>query len=427
MKKTLFFLLLLSTAAFGQINRQGNTATEMSNFYGGVKAFKALVLPLSSAETWTPAQAWVHYNTSTNRFEVHNGTSYEAYAKLLDLGNYVTNTAMENTITYLQNYSNPGGGSIATNVKYGDFALYSNTTGYNNAAFGNNALYSNTTGSGNSAFGFNALYATTTGNILTAFGNRAGQDLLSGSRDTFIGGYAGAGFQSGSGNIFLTSGIDPSGIVNGSNNTIIGNPTGLASNTSDTVWLGTTAPAFEKSSAGAVNITGTSFTFNNTPVGIGYEAVRNIKTESSLSSITATGSETALKTVTILANTIDEGYIIIDVILSKTGTANTILWKIYKNTSNTLTGATQIATYTGTASNLTAFFHREFTLRGTGIYGYNFSGPLLSDDTATSSAAIQGTTFNRAVDNYLFITAQLTDTSDTATVSGYNVKFSKSN
>lgn len=381
-------------------------ADQNTTVLGGMDFKNGLGLP-DSLTQFSPQKKRIRYNLATNRIQTYNGAGWDSYVASSDF---------------------LGGGNILTNIRLGNLALYSNTTGYNNAAYGYNTLYSNTTGSGNIGIGYNALYSSTIGNILTAYGNRAGQDLLSGSRNTFLGGHAGGGFESGSGNIFLTSGTDPSGIVSGDNNTIIGSPTGLPSNTSGMVWLGTTSPAFIKDSAGNVKISGTSFTFNGIPVGIGYEPVRNIKTDvTASSSLTGTTGETILKSYEITAGTLSAGMLDVDIAFSKTGTANTVVWKLYKNTSNSLSGATQIATYTGMAAIASAFFHREYSLRGTGIYGYNFNGNLLSDDTGTSSAAISGAAFNTATGNYFIIAAALTDASDAAAVSTFKLTFSASN
>ena len=57
----------------------------------------------------------------------------------------------------------------SNNAAMGVDALYNNTTGSNNAAVGFGALYSNSTGSGNSAVGYYALYSNSTGSGNSAF------------------------------------------------------------------------------------------------------------------------------------------------------------------------------------------------------------------------------------------------------------------
>ena len=62
--------------------------------------------------------------------------------------------------------------------------LYSNTTGYWNAASGFRTLYSNTTGYGNTATGFGALFGNTTGDNNTANGSQALSSNTSGGGNT---------------------------------------------------------------------------------------------------------------------------------------------------------------------------------------------------------------------------------------------------
>jgi hypothetical protein len=61
----------------------------------------------------------------------------------------------------------------AQNTKFGTYALFSNTTGFDNSAFGYESLKDNTTGYENSAFGDAALKNNTDGNNNAAFGNSA--------------------------------------------------------------------------------------------------------------------------------------------------------------------------------------------------------------------------------------------------------------
>lgn len=487
MKK--FILLLFTVAGFGQTVVPSGTSMQITDFKGGLKATKMFEFPSSAVSAW-PGIRRAQYNESTNRLEIHNGTAYEAYAKMGDLSGYVPYTSPTSSVDLGTTYGltgaflgggyggsttapapvsaknaaipsagntstvfgtfnsvgqrqvfvfvddadvhyigNRGAGNQASNTVFGAFAFGKNTTGSSSSFFGYEAGFSNTTGSGNTGVGYQALRGSTTGNVNTAFGQYAGLDLTVGSFNTFLGRRAGYGFTDGSRNLFITTGQDEgSGITNGNGNVLIGRPIGLPATTSNMVWIGdgNGNPAFVKSGS-AVDITGT-LTVNGTAVMLAStDYVRNLKTEASVSSITGTNTETILKTIPIPANTLEEGYLKIDAILSKTGTANTIVWRLYKNTTNSIVGATQIATYNGTATNLTAFFHREYTVRGTGIYGYNFSGTLLSDDTATSSIPVQGATLIRTVDNYLIMTGQLTDGGDTGAIYGLNAEFSKNN
>jgi hypothetical protein len=68
-----------------------------------------------------------------------------------------------------------------SNLGIGNYALYKTTSGYSNIGVGIEALYESTTGSGNLAFGFQALYGITSGYNNIAIGNQAGRFINSGS------------------------------------------------------------------------------------------------------------------------------------------------------------------------------------------------------------------------------------------------------
>ena len=105
-----------------------------------------------------------------------------------------------------------GGGAVAANIAIGDSALYSNTTGFQNAANGNYALFYNTTGYQNTANGMGALYSNTTGSNNTANSFVALQSNTTGSYNT-------------------ANGVNALGVnTTGSNNTANGN-NALYSNT----------------------------------------------------------------------------------------------------------------------------------------------------------------------------------------------------
>jgi hypothetical protein len=73
------------------------------------------------------------------------------------------------------------------NVASGYQALFTNTTGYQNAATGGQALYNNTTGLNNTATGFQALSNNTTGHDNIALGSGAGMILETGTNNIDIG------------------------------------------------------------------------------------------------------------------------------------------------------------------------------------------------------------------------------------------------
>lgn len=86
-----------------------------------------------------------------------------------------------------------GGGNVLTNSAFGNFALFSNTTGANNTAFGFSALYFNLTANQNTAFGTNAATSNTTGDGNTAMGWQSLLFNQTGSANVAIGNRANYG------------------------------------------------------------------------------------------------------------------------------------------------------------------------------------------------------------------------------------------
>ena len=81
----------------------------------------------------------------------------------------------------------PDGGYPIGNTAEGEDALFSLTSGYDNAAVGYQALYYTTSGTMNTGTGFRALYANTTGLGNTATGNAALSRTTTGSNNTATG------------------------------------------------------------------------------------------------------------------------------------------------------------------------------------------------------------------------------------------------
>ena len=135
-----------------------------------------------------------------------------------------------------------GSNNAAENAAFGNFALFSNTSGTNNSGIGIAALASNTTGSENTAVGSAALNRNTTGNQNTAVGALA-LEFNTGASNTAVG-YAG----------LANNGT-------GSNNTALG-----------TQALGTNTTGTSNTAVGYLAAYVNSSGFNNTAVG--YEALQ---------------------------------------------------------------------------------------------------------------------------------------------------------
>jgi hypothetical protein len=132
--------------------------------------------------------------------------------------------------------------------------------------------------------------------------------------------------------------------------------------------------------------------------------------------ITGTTTETLSRSLLIPANTFSSnGMLEILTRMTKTGTASTSNIRIYKNTSNTLTGATLIAANTTiTGTNLFSQMIRTFRINSNILTGYTTASSL-TDYASTSS--LLSTTFTTNVDNYIIISIQLGNAADSANIS----------
>lgn len=132
-----------------------------------------------------------------------------------------------------------------------------------------------------------------------------------------------------------------------------------------------------------------------------------------------TGTTTEMSSVSLLvpANTYTtNGALEILVRMSKTGTAGTTIVRIYKNTTNTLTGATLIASIgTAAASNVYLQGLRTGRINSNTLTIMGAASSKQTDiinDNANSSI-----TFTQNVDNYILFTVQLGSAADSANIS----------
>jgi hypothetical protein len=133
--------------------------------------------------------------------------------------------------------------------------------------------------------------------------------------------------------------------------------------------------------------------------------------------VTGTTTETLSQSLLIPANTFSsDGILEVLCRMTKTGTAGTSNFKIYKNTSNTLTGATLIGTAGSILStNLFSQSIRTFRINSNIMTGYTSGTGSLTDYASVSS--LLSTTFTTNVDNYILFSLTLSNTADSANIS----------
>lgn len=152
--------------------------------------------------------------------------------------------------------------------------------------------------------------------------------------------------------------------------------------------------------------------------------VYNRVTEST--AVTGTTAETIIENITIPANTYVSGGILrlYNLKVRKVGAVGvTTAMKIYIGpNSNNLTGATQIAIYSGLAANfVTIEMLRTFTATTSALLGFN-SGSSSAVDTGNGTVARSSTTVDWSIAQYIIITIQPANASDSYTMIGASAK-----
>jgi len=137
----------------------------------------------------------------------------------------------------------------------------------------------------------------------------------------------------------------------------------------------------------------------------------------------ATTVESIIGNVEILGGTLaSTDYLNIKSRARKTGGIGTYLLRYYLNTtSNSLTGATQIAisgTQT-TSSIISASFERDFTIDGGNLIGFPFG--TASNDGTTSASTVSSVAYTVATTYYIITTITLVSALDTASLIGQKI------
>jgi len=131
---------------------------------------------------------------------------------------------------------------------------------------------------------------------------------------------------------------------------------------------------------------------------------------------TGTTSKTIVATATITANSFSVSDVAKAIFgINKPATTSAYTIRLDINTSNTLSGATTIATFTGSATAQVAVMTRKYSLFGGDLYGYPFTTSQLSDSAALLAGTLGSTAFDTTNTIYMFWTIQLVNSADSVT------------
>jgi len=188
---------------------------------------------------------------------------------------------------------------------------------------------------------------------------------------------------------------------------------------SSSVATGTTTPVITLNvpTASATNrgvLSSTDWTtFNGKQNALSFTPYKYINTTQA--SVTGTTSETIVATATITGNTFNANDVMkMFFYVTRAVISTTAIMKIKINTSNTLSGALQLAQYSISSTNISALMQRTFTISGGNIYGYPNTTSVTSD-TAVSVSGPTVTTYNPANTIYVFFTITNGTTVDNST------------
>jgi len=132
--------------------------------------------------------------------------------------------------------------------------------------------------------------------------------------------------------------------------------------------------------------------------------------------VTGTTTETLSASLLIPANTLNaDSYLNIYGLFERIGASvlGTITCNIYKNTTNSLTGATKIAALSNMSTSVKSYpTMREMYITG-GVITYMSNATSSSSNLSSANFTDQTTTFNVGVDNYIIFAVQLANVADT--------------
>jgi len=149
---------------------------------------------------------------------------------------------------------------------------------------------------------------------------------------------------------------------------------------------------------------------------LGYTPYRYLNaTQATYSGAVIGLAETAVAQTTILGGTFNStDFMKMFFKITKPVTAFAVTTRIRVNTTNTLSGSTQIAIWNIPTTNTYSLMPRHINLFGGNGYSYNSASSLLSDIVATATVGTSFT-YNTSSDLYVFFTIQLGSVADSVT------------
>jgi hypothetical protein len=342
-------------------------------------------------------------------------------------------------------------------------SMRQNTTGAQNAAFGAQTLRDNTTGSGNTAVGWLALLLNTTGSSNTLMGRAAGSAITTGNQNVGYGANALLQCSIGSDNVGIGT-YALAGSNSGSNNVGVGTNAGRDSSTTlnvtvnNSVFIGYETKANQSTDTNqivigyqAIGAGSNTATIGNTSITTtrlrgavqGGSFVKDGGTSSQYlmadgsvttgvpykynfsGSLTLTGTLTTtnLLTITIPANSLSDYLDLRSLMVQQSGPALAgFQIRVWHNSVNDFNTATRIANYAFGAggADLFAQMTRKFSIQGGTLFGFSSTPSNATGEGSNSNAALS-IAFDTTITNYLFVSVQLTNATDTATLRNVNI------
>ena len=189
----------------------------------------------------------------------------------------------------------------------------------------------------------------------------------------------------------------------------------------------------DKTFVGLSNVDNT--TDANKPISSATQTALNLKQNSSSaiktvvkdavasSAVTGTTAETLVNTYLIPANTYNANDVmrIPTFLAEKTGTVGTVTMRVKIGSTNVFSSASSIAMYTtGITEVFCIMVRSSITVRG-GLLRFLNGGSSRQTDASASSVVVTTTSFNPAVDNYIFTSLQLSLGTESAFQSNFLV------